>query len=63
MGDHELTRALTSLKQQNPNLRIFISGDKEARHGDVIHVLDLVRSSGIDKVAFEIQPTHSGTTP
>jgi biopolymer transport protein ExbD len=36
-------------------LRVFISGDQDARHGDVIHVLDLVRSAGIQKVAFEIR--------
>ena len=56
MNDTEMSRALAAMKQANPNLRIFISGDKDARHGDVIHVLDLVRSAGIDKVAFEIKP-------
>jgi biopolymer transport protein ExbD len=63
MADHELARSLAALKRQNANLRVFISGDKDARHGDVIHVLDSVRTAGIDKVAFEIQPTPKETTP
>ena len=63
VADAELTRSLLSAKRQNPNLRVFISGDKDARHGDVIHALDLVRAAGIDRIAFEIQPPHGGTTP
>jgi biopolymer transport protein ExbD len=54
MADNELVRSLTAMQQANSKLRVFISGDKDARHGDIIHVLDLVRSAGIDKVAFEI---------
>jgi biopolymer transport protein ExbD len=54
VGDKLLMRSLISQRKVNPKLRVFISGDREARHGDVIHVLDLVRSAGIDKVAFEI---------
>ena len=54
---------LIASRAANPNLRIIISGDKDARHGDVIHVLDMVRLAGIDKVAFEIQPTQEGQQP
>jgi biopolymer transport protein ExbD len=55
--DNRLIAELIALRQSNPDARIIISGDAEARHGDVIHVLDLVRLAGIDKVAFEIQPS------
>lgn len=55
VGPNELVQRLNALHQTNDNLRVFISGDQDARHGDVIHVLDLVRSSGIQKVAFEIR--------
>ncbi|HEY1684754.1 MAG TPA: biopolymer transporter ExbD [Tepidisphaeraceae bacterium] len=54
MGSNEMTAALLAMHNANPNLRVFISADRDAHHGDVIHVLDLVRSAGIDKVAFEI---------
>jgi biopolymer transport protein ExbD len=55
IDDNALIAALVGFKRANPNVRIIISGDKEARHGDVIHVLDLVRLAGIEKVAFEIK--------
>lgn len=53
LGDHELVSALTARHQADANVRVFISGDKDSRHGDMMHVLDLVRSAGIEKVAFE----------
>ena len=42
--------------QLNTNLPVYISGDKDASHGAVISVLDLVRRAGIQKVAFAISP-------
>jgi biopolymer transport protein ExbD len=56
---HELVAALAKEKQANPDIRVFISADTDARHGDVIRALDAVRAAGIDKVAFDIQ---NGTT-
>ena len=55
VGPNELVARLAASQRTNENTRVFISGDREARHGDVIHVLDLVRSTGIEKVAFEIR--------
>lgn len=63
VGDSDLVSRLLSAQNANPNLRVFISGDKDARHGQVIHVLDLVRSAGIDKVAFEIRPSNTSGKP
>ena len=56
IGANELAQRLGAWRQTNENVRVFISGDAEARHGDIIRVLDLVRSAGIQKVAFEIRP-------
>mgnify|MGYP003349289716 CR=1 FL=1 len=47
--------ALAGLAKANPEVRVFISGDRDARHGDVIRVLDIVRGTGVQKVAFEIR--------
>lgn len=61
MGQHELALALAALQKTNADPRVFISGDVDARHGDVIRVLDTVRAAGIQKVAFEIrEPVKSG---
>lgn len=58
VGRSELAEKLAALHEGNADLRVFISGDKEARHGDMIRVLDTVRGVGIEKVAFEIRPTE-----
>jgi biopolymer transport protein ExbD len=55
VGPNELAVALAGLVKANDEVRVFISGDKDARHGDVIRVLDIVRGTGIQKVAFEIR--------
>ena len=63
VGPNELAAALALAHQRNPALRVFISGDRDARHGDVIKVLDVVRSAGIDKVAFEIRQPAKENNP
>ena len=55
VGPNELATALAGLAKSNAELRVFLSGDQDARHGDVIRVLDIVRGAGIQKVAFEIR--------
>jgi biopolymer transport protein ExbD len=55
VGPNELVQQLTAWRTTNESVRVFISGDQDARHGDVIRALDLVRSTGIEKVAFEIR--------
>ncbi len=55
LGANELAQRLNAWHHTNENVRVFISGDQDVRYGTVIHVLDLVRSTGIQKVAFEIR--------
>jgi biopolymer transport protein ExbD len=61
IGQNELRMHLAGVQKTNENTRVFISGDAEARHGDVVGLLDLVRSTGIQRVAFEIRPAATGT--
>jgi len=63
MGQNELGRALAALQATNAEPRVFISGDADARHGDVIRVLDTVRATGIQKVAFEIREAPKSAQP
>jgi len=39
------------------DLRAVIRADKKVEHGRVIHVLDLLRRSGIAKIAFAVTPS------
>ncbi|HVR37260.1 MAG TPA: biopolymer transporter ExbD [Methylomirabilota bacterium] len=64
IGHNELVLSLAARHQTNDNLRVLLSGDADARHGDIIRVLDLIRSAGIRNVAFEIgEPPASERHP
>jgi len=47
-------------KGKNKDLRAVIRADKKVEHGRVIHVLDLLRRSGIAKIAFAVTPAAEG---
>ncbi|MEZ0297933.1 MAG: biopolymer transporter ExbD, partial [Candidatus Methylacidiphilales bacterium] len=49
-------------KDKGDELRIYIAGDKEASHGDVVSILDQVRNAGISKVAIQIKAGSPGST-
>ena len=50
----DLHNYLSNKFRVNTNVPVYISGDKDATHGAVIRVLDLVRREGIQKVSFAI---------
>jgi len=52
----QLHLILSNKFRVNTNLPVYISGDKDATHGSVIRVLDIVRREGIQKVSFAITP-------
>jgi len=52
----DLGAILSNKFRLNTNLPVYISGDKDATHGAVIRVLDVVRREGIQKVSFAITP-------
>jgi biopolymer transport protein ExbD len=61
VGSTELVLLLQAWQKTNSAVRVFLSGDADARHGDIIQVLDLVRSTGIHKVGFEIRQGRTAT--
>jgi biopolymer transport protein ExbD len=52
----ELRSYLSHKFQTNTNVPVYISGDKDATHGSIIRVLDIVRRAGIQQVSFAISP-------
>jgi biopolymer transport protein ExbD len=52
----EITSFLSNKFRVDTNVPVYISADKEATHGTVIGVLDVVRRTGIQKVSFAIAP-------
>jgi biopolymer transport protein ExbD len=58
--DEALTPLAKKAKAKNKDLRAVIRADKKVEHGRVIHVLDLLRRSGIAKIAFAVTPSAEG---
>ena len=56
--DGDVMPRLLALHQGNANVKIFLSADREALHGEVMKLLDRVRSARIEKVAYEIKIKH-----
>ena len=63
VAGHELSEMLARLKKGQPSLRVIISGDRDAKNGDMMHVLDLVRTAGITTVSFDMRDTNTLGTP
>ncbi len=50
----------TSVK--NPNAQVIIAADNRVEYGNVIKVIDLVRSNGLERFAINVKPA-SGQAP
>lgn len=61
VNDDEVLPRLDALHRQNPDIKISISAELLAAHGDVITLLDKVRSVGIKKVGYQIRAAQSTT--
>ena len=51
----DLNTMLTNRYNLNTNLPVYITGAKDATHGEVISVLDFVNRAGIQRVAIAVQ--------
>jgi biopolymer transport protein ExbD len=54
---------LQQVYKTNPEAKIFIRGDREAVHGNVTRMLDQIRSSGFNKISFEIKSQATSGVP
>jgi biopolymer transport protein ExbD len=55
MNYDQLTQKLKQVHDENPEAKVFIRGDAATVHGNITRVLDILRSVGFYKVAFEIK--------
>ena len=42
-----------------PDLQVIIAADAMARHGQVIHIVDLVKAAGVTRFAINTQPVEA----
>ena len=55
VSDDQVLPRLYQLHQANPEIKVSLSASLMAMHGDVISVLDKIRSAGITKVGYQIR--------
>ena len=58
-----LRAAVRAAKAEKADVVCLIAGDKEARHGDVIKVIDLVKQEGVAKFAINVEPVAAAASP
>ena len=51
----DLVSEIKSLLLANPNAQAVISADQETKHGDVVQVMDLIKSAGRTRFAIQIE--------
>ncbi len=51
----DLSSKIKNLLLANPNAQAVISADQEAKHGDVIQVMDIIKSAGLTRFAIQIE--------
>jgi biopolymer transport protein ExbD len=51
----DLNTLLTNRFSLNTNLPVYITGAKDATHGSVVYVLDLIKRAGIGHVAIAVK--------
>ena len=55
MNREKLIEQVKALSIANPEARFYIRADENATHGEVVRLLDAIKQTGIQKVAFEIK--------
>src|SRR4030081_2665385 len=58
-----LTTKLKQVHDENPEEKVFVRGDADTVHFNIIRVLDILRSVGFYKVAFEIKSESAKGIP
>src|ERR1041385_8499203 len=58
INDSDVLPRLYELHKANPDIKVSISAEEQALHGDVIQLLDRVRKVGIQKIGYQIRPAQ-----
>jgi biopolymer transport protein ExbD len=56
----DLPTLLANRSKLNTNVPVYLSGDRDAKHGSMIYVLDLVKRAGLQNVAVAVTANPSG---
>ena len=59
-NDEAIGGLAAKARKKNEDLRAVIRADRKVEHGRVIGVLDLLKRSGVAKIAFAVAPLQEG---
>jgi biopolymer transport protein ExbD len=54
IDDNGLVEQFRQAKTKNKDATLVVTADREAMHGDVVHVVDVAKSEGISKFAINV---------
>ena len=63
MGLDTLTARLTAIRENNPEVRIYVKGDAQASYGQMMEIMAQVTAAGITQVAFVTEPPKNPPKP
>jgi biopolymer transport protein ExbD len=55
-SDDAVRRFIGTELPRNPDLQAIIAADRAVQHGEVVHVIDLVKRAGIRRFAINVDP-------
>lgn len=53
--EEKLAAFLPQAARDNPDVQAIVSADREVAYGEVVHLLDLIRTAGIHKFAVTVE--------
>jgi len=59
-SDAAVTKFIGETLPRTPDLQAIIAADKVVSHGDVVHVIDLVKRAGVRRFAINVDPAAAG---
>jgi biopolymer transport protein ExbD len=62
-SNDDLLAVLRRAYADNPDAKVFVRGDADTVHGNIIRVLDILRAAGFYKIAFEIKSQAAKGVP
>ena len=51
----EMQLRLQKVHQSSPEAKVFVRGDRDTVHGNIVQLLDMLRAAGFYKISFEIK--------
>jgi biopolymer transport protein TolR len=62
-NDQAVTGYIGQMLPRNPDLQAIIAADRVVPHGDVVHVIDIVKRAGVRRFAINVDPSAASAPP